>query len=923
MKKRLVNHIVAATTQRRPLVLAATALLCAASVLSTVFLLESDLTFKGMIGQGAPPVQAYDRVIRDFEVSGVISVALEPLAEQQSKILDLRRRMDRLVLGALDQKARARVLAVLKESAEEMTTLSERDQLLALVDLFRLLPPTARKAALADSRLGAADRDLLLAQVDSQDQQRLRAVYRKFQKLRPGDRARLAARVKTLDRAGREAMVRSVLGKMSVYDKKDQVEGLLALAPPRRQALLAKLEALDQQVSTILAAFRSRTQKFADALKARMASGVALPGMTEPPSAVARGVLYSEELSFSRDQLMFLILVSPQKDIDQMKNARQFCATVDGVLAGMKLRHPQLRVRRTGFAAAQMDARKAMFKDFGVMMTVTVLGILLVSLLGLKSLEFPLLTMIPLGVGIVIMFGVYALFGQLNLVSMMSPIILFGLGIDYAIHFGARYGEVRLELGPRAPQAEVLRGTFNSVGPGMLVASITTVFAFLALLASTIGGLAQAGLMAASGVVSSFLAMVYIMPMLVCWRERLSGERVRFLRVGRYLRLGRLADSGAGAALGLLIVALALAAVVLVPRIRLERDGMKLSPDGLESIILSKDLEAKFQFTDAQAYFILQGYETLKKFRRELARQEGGRPAYPALNTMRVLDARKAIRTFEKLGWKRDIRTLPRYAREYAERTNLMGGSNRNIAQVYEFIARNYVHWDSDSYLVIVPPSGYVWDRDLTEMFARDLARLESKFGVTPASFVLIWMFLVDHLLSDLITSSLVAFALVLLVLLAITRSLRGTLICSSALAISLTATLSIIGLLGLRLNCVNIIAFPIIIGLGIDYIVHIYYRMVHEERAAAVSRRSRGPARLDVVAAVASTGKAVMLTTLTTLVAFGAISFSAHKGMSMMGIFSFIGLSVAFLTSIFLVPLLVKLVHGGRRKNEQRESIQ
>ena len=628
-----------------------------------------------------------------------------------------------------------------------------------------------------------------------------------------------------------------------------------------------------------------------------------LPDAAAAPSALVRGVLYSEELSFSSDQLMFLIMVSPQKDIDQMKNARQFCATVDQVLTRMKARHTSLRVRRTGFAAAQMDARKSVFEDFGVMMTITVIGILLISLFGLKSLDFPLLTMLPLGVGVVIMFGAYALFGQLNLVSMMSPIILFGLGIDYAIHLGARYGEVRLELGPKAPQAEVLRGTFASVGPGMLVASITTVFAFLALLASTIGGLAQAGLMAAAGVVSSFLAMIYIMPMLICWRERLCrGDDVRFLRVGRYLRLGRLADSRAGAGVALLIAALALASVVLAPRIRLERDGMKLSPDGLESIILSKDLEAKYQFTDAQAYFILDGYETLKKFRRELAREDGGRPAYPALNTMRVLDARKAIRTFEKLGWKRDIRTLPVYAKKYAERTNLMGGSNRNVAQVYEFIARNYVNWDSDSYLVIVPPSGYVWDHDLTVMFARDLSRLEAKFGVKPASFVLIWMFLVDHLLSDLITSSLVAFALVLLVLFLITRSLRSTLVCSCALAISMAATLSLIGLLGLKLNCINIIAFPIIIGLGIDYIVHIYYRMVHE-------------ARLDVVAAVASTGKAVMLTTLTTLVAFGAISFSAHKGMAMMGTFAFIGLSVAFLCSLFVVPLLVKLAHGGARE--------
>ena len=168
---------------------------------------------------------------------------------------------------------------------------------------------------------------------------------------------------------------------------------------------------------------------------------------------------------------------------------------------------------------------------------------------------------------------------------------------------------------------------------------------------------------------------------------------------------------------------------------------------------------------------------------------------------------------------------------------------------------------------------------------------------------MLIWKFLVDHLLGDLLSTSLAAFILVILVLLAITRSWRGTLICSAALLISFAGTLALIGLLGLELNCVNIIAFPVIIGLGIDYIVHIYYRVVHEGEH-------------DVVAAVASTGKAVLLTTLTTLVAFGAISFSAHKGLAMMGQFSFIGLSVAFLCSLFLVPVLVKLVFRGATRS-------
>ena len=59
---------------------------------------------------------------------------------------------------------------------------------------------------------------------------------------------------------------------------------------------------------------------------------------------------------------------------------------------------------------------------------------------------------------------------------------------------------------------------------------------------------------------------------------------------------------------------------------------------------------------------------------------------------------------------------------------------------------------------------------------------------------------------------------------------------------------------------------------------------------------------------AVPSTGKAVLLTTLTTLMAFGTISFSSHKGLAQLGMITCIGLSIALLTSLFVIPILIRL---------------
>jgi len=391
--------------------------------------------------------------------------------------------------------------------------------------------------------------------------------------------------------------------------------------------------------------------------------------------------------------------------------------------------------------------------------------------------------------------------------------------------------------------------------------------------------------------------MMYLLPVLVTWREeRFKKTGVNFLESREFLRLGQLARSPFGTVVAAAIVLHALSAIIYLPRIGVERDGMKLTPQ-VESVTLSKDLEDKFNFTDVQSYMILKGYKNLKKFRREVASKKDGSSAYPAINASRLMDARKAIRTFEKLGWDRNIETLAEYRDKYAAKTTMMGSSTRNIADLYDFIVRNYVDWENDEYLVIVPPSGFVWDSDLTDMYLADLGRLEQVFGVESAGFIHIWKWLLDHMMGDLLRSSVAAFVLMLLVIFATMRSIRGTLICSVTMLISFISTLSVVGMLGIKFNYVNVISFPLVIGLGIDYIVHIYHRLVHTEKG-------------DIVTAVSSTGKAVLLTTLTTLMAFGTISFSIHRGLAQTGIITCVGLTIALLSSLFVVPTLVKLAY-------------
>ena len=107
--------------------------------------------------------------------------------------------------------------------------------------------------------------------------------------------------------------------------------------------------------------------------------------------------------------------------------------------------------------------------------------------------------------------------------------------------------------------------------------------------------------------------------------------------------------------------------------------------------------------------------------------------------------------------------------------------------------------------------------------------------------------------------------------------------------------------LLGLQLTLVNLMGLPLILGIGIDDGVHILHRYGIEGRG-------------KIRTVFTSTGKAVMLTSLTTMLAFGSLVFATYRGLGSLGIALFIGVGTCFLTSVIILPALLGLMEKKNR---------
>jgi hypothetical protein len=99
--------------------------------------------------------------------------------------------------------------------------------------------------------------------------------------------------------------------------------------------------------------------------------------------------------------------------------------------------------------------------------------------------------------------------------------------------------------------------------------------------------------------------------------------------------------------------------------------------------------------------------------------------------------------------------------------------------------------------------------------------------------------------------------------------------------------------LIGMPLNYANIIALPLLVGIGVDNGIHVVHRMRTDPRAAELFNTS--------------TLRAVLASGLTTMASFGNLAFSAHVGTSSMGKLLVIGLTVSMAATLIVLPAWLK----------------
>jgi len=198
--------------------------------------------------------------------------------------------------------------------------------------------------------------------------------------------------------------------------------------------------------------------------------------------------------------------------------------------------------------------------------------------------------------------------------------------------------------------------------------------------------------------------------------------------------------------------------------------------------------------------------------------------------------------------------------------------------------------------LVKPRPSDALWKADSMHLFVRtlrDLARAASARGGREGRVAGSIPLSSDILASvgrDAPRATVVSLLGVILVVLVVLRARKASVYVIGALVIGVLWLLGATMTLGIKINFSNFIAFPITLGIGVDYSVNVITRYVQDGER-------------DVRGAVRSTGGAVALCSLTTIIGYSSLLLAKNRALFLFGLLAVLGEIACLTAAVIALP--------------------
>jgi hopanoid biosynthesis associated RND transporter like protein HpnN len=645
-----------------------------------------------------------------------------------------------------------------------------------------------------------------------------------------------------------------------------------------------------------------------------------------------------------------IVLLQPRLDFHSVEPGGAATAAMRAAAAQLPyVRNGDAHVHITGDEPLADEEFSAAAKGAVTGLVISLLLVMLWLFLALRSwrLILPVLLTLLLGLALTTGFAAEAV-GTLNLISVAFAILFVGIAVDFAIQFTVRFREMRHVLrdsdGQAGETGQALRLTARRVGIQVLIASLATASGFLAFVPTSFRGVAELGLIAGAGMLIAFVCTVTFLPaMLRLMHPRAEGQEIGFAGlapVDRFLAAWRVPVV---AVFGLLFVA----GIGLSTRLQFDSNTLHTKSPNSEAVktlmrLLRNPVTNPFTVSIirpdvAQAASLAPALDRLPLVDHTVnllsfvpqdqaaklaavadaatvlspviqpppalpapdaaAIKASARtaaalllpvlPQLPAGNPLRaIVEDLQALQGAPDTAVMAANDALVRFLPMQLARLRLaLTAKSVTAADIPADLRRDWVTPEGRARIQAVPKVAVSQGSSLARFVAQVKTVAPDAGG--PAVAIAATAATITGAFIQAGISAVLAIAVILVLAL---RGVRDAALVLAPLLLSAAMTGLIVVLAGMDLNYANVIALPLLLGVGVSF--NIYFVM---------NWRAGEPARL-----ASPTARAVVFSALTTGTAFGSLAVSYHPGTASMGTLLLISLGCTLLSTLVCVPAML-----------------
>jgi hypothetical protein len=191
-----------------------------------------------------------------------------------------------------------------------------------------------------------------------------------------------------------------------------------------------------------------------------------------------------------------------------------------------------------------------------------------------------------------------------------------------------------------------------------------------------------------------------------------------------------------------------------------------------------------------------------------------------------------------------------------------------------------------------------LWERGPDERFTNAVLGVAGKATGTP----ILNYYATELLRVSYLWAAVWAFAAIVVLILLHFQSFKYLLLTLTPLVLAVLWRTGAMVWFGIEFNPANIVTLPLIIGIDVAFGVYIIDRY-------------REDGKLSIFAG--STGKAIIMSSLTSLFGFSSLLISEFRGMFDIGQLMSLGIAIGLVTAIFILPQILALLKPGKPEGE------